>query len=60
MSDSRTGITIASEVPKTFCIPMVSGIIGLLAENMLPVGALTRDNLRISITLDEEVLVRWN
>ena len=55
LSDARTGITIAAEGSNTFCIPVVSGIIGSLAEKMLPVGSLTRDNLMISITLPDQI-----
>jgi hypothetical protein len=49
--NSRTGIAIAVDGSKTFCIPLVSGIIGSMVVKMLPVGALTRDNMKISITL---------
>jgi len=50
-SNSRTGVNINADTSKTFCIPLVSGIIGSMAEKMLPVGAITRDNLKVSITL---------
>ena len=48
---SRTGTTISAEGDATFCVPLVSGVIGSLAEKMLPVGAMTRDNLKFSLTL---------
>jgi len=52
---SRTDITIASATSKTFCIPLVSGLIGSLAENDLPVCAMTRDNLKVSLTLADNL-----
>ncbi len=47
-TSSRTGVTILTTKgldSMVFCVPIVSGIIGSLAEKMLPVGAMTRDNL---------------
>ena len=56
---TRTGDTIIANVggtaSETYCIPLVSGIIGSLAEKMLPVGALTRDNMKVSITLADQL-----
>ncbi len=45
-TSSRTSVTILTigTDSMVFCIPLVSGIIGSLAEKMLPVGAMTRDN----------------
>ena len=59
MTDTvREGTTIskpaaanAPKIGKTFCIPLISGVIGTLAEKMLPTGAMTRDSLRVSLTL---------
>jgi hypothetical protein len=55
----RTGDTITAvndvTTSATYCIPLVCGIIGSLAEKMLPVGALTRDNLKVSITLADHL-----
>ena len=48
---ARVGVTINGNTSKTFCIPIVSGILGTLAEKMLPVGSMSRDNLRFSVTL---------
>jgi hypothetical protein len=48
-TDLRTGVTILTGEgvdSRVFCIPLVSGIIGPLAENILPVGAMTRDNFQ--------------
>ena len=53
-SGTRAGVTIAGNGSLTVCIPLVSGIIGSLAEKMLPVGMMTRDNLRLSITLPQK------
>jgi hypothetical protein len=57
-STSRTGDTILTTNgvdSRIFCIPLVSGIIGSLAEKMLPVGAMTRDNLKVSLTLSDSL-----
>ena len=48
---TRTGTTIAAAGSRVFCIPLLSGLIGSLAEKMLPVGSMTRDNLKFSLTL---------
>ena len=56
---SRTGETLVANATgtasETYCIPLVSGILGSLAEKMLPVGALTRDNMKVSITLADQL-----
>ena len=53
-SDVRAGVSIAGNGSITVCIPLVSGIIGSLAEKYLPVGMMTRDNLRLSLTLPQK------
>ncbi len=52
---SRTDVNIDADTSKTFCIPLVSGIIGSMAEKTLPVGALTRDNMKVSITIADQL-----
>ena len=47
----RTGESIGPAGTRIFCIPLLSGVVGSLAEKMLPVGSLTRDNLKLSLTL---------
>ena len=55
ISGTRAGATINANASETYCIPFVCGIIGSMAENMLPVGALTRDNMKVSITLADQL-----
>ena len=54
IESSRSGTTIEPQAEQTFCIPLVSGVLGSLAERMLPVGSMTRDNLKFSITLADQ------
>jgi hypothetical protein len=57
-TDSRTGVTILTRNgvdSMVFCVSLVSGIIGSLAENLLPVGLMTRDNLKVSLTLTDSL-----
>ena len=39
---------------KTYHVSLVCGIISNMAEKMLPVGAITRDNMKVSITLADK------
>ena len=55
ITTTRVGDTILANASETYCIPLVSGIIGSMAEKMLPVGALTRDNMKVSITLADHL-----
>jgi hypothetical protein len=59
ITTTRTGDDInanaTGDALATYCIPLVSGIIGSLAEKMLPVGALARDNKKVSITLADHL-----
>jgi len=48
---SRAGATVAANSNSTFCLPLVSGIVGSMTQKLLPVGSMTRDNLRLSLTL---------
>jgi hypothetical protein len=50
----QTGDTIDAAGIKTYCVSLVSGIIGSMVEKMLLVGAITRDNMKVSITLADK------
>jgi hypothetical protein len=56
---TRTGDTIVANAvgnaSETYCIPLVCGIVRSMAKNMLPAGALARDNLKVSITLADHL-----
>jgi len=58
-TNSSTGVTIRltgdGVNSRVFCVPLVSGIIGSLAEKMLPVGAMTRDNLKVSLIVGDSL-----
>jgi hypothetical protein len=47
-TSNRKGITIAAGGKKTFCIPVMSSIIGCLNEKMLPLGI--SDSIRVEVT----------
>ena len=46
---ATSGVTIATNANKTFCFSLLDGILGSLAEKMVPLGALS--DLEIQITL---------
>eukprot|EP00873_Tetraselmis_striata_P009639 jgi/Tetstr1/429903/TSEL_019768.t1 len=47
----RTGAEIGSGTTVTFCIPLLSGVVGTLQHKYLPVGDMSRDRLRLNLTL---------
>eukprot|EP00873_Tetraselmis_striata_P016520 jgi/Tetstr1/436784/TSEL_025564.t1 len=50
-ADYRTGADIGSGTTVTFCIPLLSGVVGTLQHKYLPVGDMSRDRLRLNLTL---------
>jgi hypothetical protein len=54
-TSTRSGDTFLANASNTHCIPLVSGIVGSMAENTLPIGALTRDPMKVSITLADHL-----
>ena len=47
----RQGISFAIGAQQTFCLPIFSGVIGVLSDKMLPIGLLA-DDIRIEITFE--------
>ncbi len=56
-SGDRFGASIASNASKfqTFCMPIFSGVVGVLADKMLPIGMLS-DDIRLEITFEQATL----
>jgi len=52
---ARLGAEIHLVESRTYCLPILPGIIGMTTERMLPVGALTRNNLKFFITLTDKL-----
>jgi hypothetical protein len=50
-------VAAAANTPSklTFCLPVLSGVWGMLLDKMLPVGALN-DDIRIEITWEQQLL----
>ena len=51
----RQGGSVSAGKQLTFCIPLISGIVGILAEKYLPLHTLA-DDIRIEITLEQNDL----
>lgn len=59
-NNSRAGYQIAASTATvnsqaTFCVPILSGVFGLGADKMLPVGMLN-DDVRVELTLETQIL----
>jgi hypothetical protein len=52
----RSGISIAAGGQQTFCLPIFSGVCGVLADKMLPLGLLA-DDIRLEITFETLTLM---
>lgn len=50
-ADLRTSADITAGTTVTFCIPLLSGVVGTLQHKYLPVGDMSRDRLRLNLTL---------
>lgn len=51
----RQGMQIFGTSSRTFCLPIFSGVCGVLADKMLPIGLLA-DDIRLEITFESNVL----
>lgn len=49
----RSGATIASGAQQTFCLPIFSGVVGVLSDKALPIGMLA-DDIRLEITFETQ------
>lgn len=47
----RTGIQLAGGASKVFCVPLLSGIAGVLQSKFLPTGDMVAGDLRLELTL---------
>ena len=47
----RQGKSLAAAAQQTFCLPIFSGVVGVLSDKMLPIGLLA-DDIRIEITFE--------
>ena len=48
---NRGGVSLVGQAQNTFCLPIFSGVIGVLSDKMLPIGLLA-DDIRIEITFE--------
>jgi hypothetical protein len=51
----RSGCQIFGTSSRTFCLPIFSGVCGVLADKMLPIGLLS-DDIRLEITFETNTL----
>jgi len=51
----RSGCQIVKDASRTFCLPIFSGVCGVLADKMLPIGLLS-DDIRLEITFESSIL----
>jgi hypothetical protein len=52
----RIGSTLAAGAQQTYCLPIFSGVCGVLADKMLPLGLLA-DDIRLEITFETLALM---
>jgi hypothetical protein len=50
-TSSRMGATLAAGASMVFCIPLLSGIVGVLQNKYLPTGDMSAGDLRLELTL---------
>ena len=50
-ASGRVGEDIAGGTTRTFCIPLVSGVLGTLQGKYLPIGDMVRNHLKLQLTL---------
>ena len=50
-SGDRSGISFATGAQQTFCLPIFSGVVGVLNDKMLPIGILA-DDIRLEFTFE--------
>jgi hypothetical protein len=55
IAGDRSGMQIFGTSSRTFCLPIFSGVCGVLADKMLPLGLLA-DDIRLEITFETNVL----
>ena len=51
----RQGVSISAGAQQTFCMPIFSGVVGVLADKCLPIGMLA-DDIRLEITFETSAL----
>jgi hypothetical protein len=47
----RTGMSLLAGASQVYCIPLLSGIVGVLQNKCLPTGDMTAGDLRLELTL---------
>ena len=47
----RSGISLVAAAQQTFCLPIFSGVVGVLSDKMLPIGLLA-DDIRLELTFE--------
>jgi len=47
----RQGISLVAAAQQTFCLPIFSGVVGVLSDKMLPIGLLA-DDIRLELTFE--------
>ena len=50
-ASTRQGVSLGVANQKTFCLPIFSGVVGVLNDKMLPIGLLA-DDIRLEFTFD--------
>lgn len=53
-STNRVGVEISGSDTVTFCVPLLSGIVGTLQSKYLPLGAMSAGDLRLEITFADQ------
>lgn len=48
---NRQGLAVAAAASATVCLPLISGVVGTLADKYLPLGEMSGGDLRLEITL---------